>query len=256
MTNLFSQLKGLLFDIDGVLYVGDQVIPGAIETIAALKARQFPCRFVTNTTTQSLSSLQKKLVAMGFAIDQQEIISPPSVAVEYLRRMGQPTCWLLLNEDTKRDFKEFASCENAADAIVIGEIGDVWDYDLLNKAFAMIIDGAQLIALHKGRYWQVPEGLRLGIGAFVASLEYATGKQAVVVGKPSSSFFQRALDDLQLSPCEVAMIGDDVNSDIGGAQQCGMAGILVKTGKYRRELVACSPVQPDMVIESIADVQI
>ena len=138
------------------------------------------------------------------------------------------------------------------DFIVIGDAGDVFTYDRLNKALRLILDGAEILALEQDRYWMGADGLVLSTGPFVAALEYATGKNSVLMGKPSPDFFELALRDVNAQPDEAAMIGDDILTDIGGAQTLGMRGILVKTGKYRADLARGSVVTPDLVLDSIA----
>lgn len=113
--------------------------------------------------------------------------------------------------------------------------------------------GAKLIAIHKNRFWQTEHGLQMDIGGFIDGLEYASGVKAMIVGKPSPDFFQIALDDMGLNPCEAAIIGDDIDADVGGGQQAGLKGILVKTGKYRQSYAEASTVKPDLIIDSIMD---
>ena len=252
MANTLSNVKGILFDINGVFHVDNRPIEGAIETINQLK-NKFPCRFVTNTTTKSRETFHQSLVDMRLPIDESEIISAPYAAVLYLRQLNNPSCHLLLSESVKSDFAEFKQSDTNPDGVVVGDIGDRWSYEIMNRAFKMLNNGAELIALHKGKYWQAEGDLQLDIGAFVRGLEYASGKTATVVGKPSSSFFDLALAELELPAENVIMVGDDIDSDIGGAQKEGLRGILVKTGKYRRELVEDSDVKPDRTINSIAD---
>ena len=249
---LFSNIKGLLLDINGVLYVGNRLLPGAVDLIKTLRDRDMPFRVVTNNTTESLVALHKNLNMMGLAIKQHEIISATYAAVLYLRQMGQPKCFLLLDDEVLPDFQEFPVSETDADVVVVGDMGEGWNYRALNRAFYLVMRGAELIALHKGRYWQWEAGLQLDIGAFVAGLEYSTERTATVVGKPSSSFFKLALDDLGLPADAVAMVGDDIEADIAGAQSIGLKGILVKTGKYRDALTAKSGVTPDLTLESVA----
>ena len=249
---ILKQVEGFLIDLDGVLYIGDKPIKGAAETVSRLKAENFALRFVTNTTTQSLETLHKKLVALQLPIEKNEIISATQAAVLYLRQLGSPACFLVLSEDPKKDFAEFTQSDTNPDYIVIGDIGQQWNYDLLNRIFNMVIRGAEMIALHKGKFWQTEDGLQMDIGAFVAGLEYVTGQTATVIGKPSRTFFETALLDMGVKPARAAMIGDDIDSDIGGAQAAGMKGILVKTGKYREELVKKSNVKPNYVIDSIS----
>ena len=247
-----SALKGILFDLDGVLYTGSSAIEGAVEAIEKLRASHI-CRFVTNTSTLSLTSLQQKINKLGFAIPINEIISAPQATLFYLQRQQNPVCRLLLAEDVKQDFKEFHQSVAAANYIVIGDIGSTWSYTLLNQVFNDLMQGAKLIAIHKNKFWQTEHGLQMDIGGFVEALEYASGVKAMIIGKPSADFFQIALDDMGLKSSEVAMIGDDIDVDVGGSQQIGLTGILVKTGKYRQNYAEASNIKPDVLIDSIAD---
>ncbi|MDI1360569.1 TIGR01458 family HAD-type hydrolase [Methylotenera sp.] len=247
-----SALKGILFDLDGVLYTGSSAIEGAVEAIEKLRASHI-CRFVTNTSTLSLTSLQQKINKLGFAIPINEIISAPQATLFYLQRQQNPVCRLLLADDVKQDFKEFHQSEMAANYIVIGDIGSTWSYTLLNQVFNDLMQGAKLIAIHKNKFWQTEHGLQMDIGGFVEALEYASGVKAMIIGKPSADFFQIALDDMGLKSSEVAMIGDDIDVDVGGSQQIGLTGILVKTGKYRQNYTEASQVKPDLLIDSIVD---
>jgi HAD superfamily hydrolase (TIGR01458 family) len=245
-------IKGILFDLDGVLYVGLKAIDGAIDAVKKTRASGIACRFVTNTSTLSLTSLHQKINALGFDIAREEIVSAPQAALLYLKRQPNPVCRLLLAEDVKKDFLQFQQSDSEADHIIIGDIGDAWSYALLNEVFNCLIKGAKLIAIHKNKFWQTENGLQLDIGAFVTALEYASCTQAMIIGKPSPDFFRIALDDMGLEPMEAAIIGDDIDADVGGGQQAGLRGILVKTGKYRAAYTATSPVRPDLVINSVA----
>ncbi|MDC0835716.1 TIGR01458 family HAD-type hydrolase [Geitlerinema sp. CS-897] len=253
MTDAFPGIDAFLLDLNGVFYVGNRLIDGAVDTIKTLKLREIPCRYITNTTTQSIDTFHQKLLNLGLPIEKKDIISAPYAAVLHLRQMENPKCHLLLSEDAKREFSEFQQSDTEPDVIVIGDIGDRWDYNLMNDLFGMLVRGAELVALHKGRYCEGERGLQLDIGAFVTGLEYASGKTATVIGKPSASFFKLALSDLNRSPYNVALVGDDIYSDVGGAQKAGLMGVLVKTGKYRPELAQEAPVRPDRVLDSIAD---
>ena len=252
MNNL-AQIKGILFDLDGVLYVGSQRIDGALETINAVKNAGLKCRFITNTSTLCRESLKQKLDKLGFSIGLEEIISAPQAAKIYLQQVSNPVCHLLLADDVKQDFNGFKQSTKDANVVIVGDIGDAWSYQILNEVFNLLINGAELIAIHKSRFWQTEYGLQMDIGAFVTALEYASGKNALLIGKPSAKFFQMALNDLSLAADEVAIIGDDIDSDIGGGQSVGLTGILVKTGKYRQDYVANSKVVPDFVINSVTD---
>jgi HAD superfamily hydrolase (TIGR01458 family) len=247
------KIKGLLFDLDGVLYVGSRVIEGAIDAVERIRSSGIPCRFVTNTSTLSLDSLQQKINSLGFSIPKQELISAPQAALLFLQQQSDPVCRLLLAEDVKQDFKGFRQSDTDAEYIIVGDIGDAWSYRLMNEIFNCLMKGAQLIAIHKNRFWQTEGGLQMDIGGFIDALEYASNTEARIIGKPTRDFFRIALGTMGLQPEDTAIVGDDIDSDVGGGQQAGLRGILVKTGKYREGYVAASPVKPDFVIDSIRD---
>lgn len=249
-----QNMKGLLLDLNGVFYVANRLLPGAKEAIAALQKSGLPYRYVTNNTTQSTQSMSQSLQAMGLAIQPTEIMTAAYAAVLHLRQMGNPKIYPLLAPDAKQDFSEFTWSDTDAEVIVVGDIGDDWNYRIMNRAFRLMMKGAQLIALHRGKYWQWEAGLQLDVGAFVAGLEYATDQEAQVAGKPNPFFYKMALADLKLAAADVAMVGDDLEADVQGAQEVGMKGILVKTGKYRPDLAARAAVTPDEEIPGIGTI--
>ena len=246
--------KGLLFDLDGVLYVDSRAIAGAGDAVRRIKDRGIRCRFLTNTSTLTLASLHRKVQGFGLPIEPHEIISAPQAALRYLQRQGGGACCLLLADDVRCDFAQLRQVEiEQAEDIVLGDIGAAFTYELLNRVFRRLMQGSRLIAIHKNRYWETECGLRMDIGGFVAALEYATGREALVMGKPSPDFFRVALLDMGLEAADVAVIGDDIDSDVGGGQRAGVYGILVRTGKYRQAYVETSAVRPDCVVDSVAD---
>ena len=249
-----NELRALLCDLDGVLYVDDAALPGAIEAVATLRELGLGLRFCTNTTTRTREEVAGRIAALGFDITAAEILTAPRAAASYLRRSGLTACRLVLREAVKQ---EFAGLEAAAgtspEAVVLGDIGDRWNHALLEEIFGQLMDGAELVALHRGRYWQAEGRLALDIGLYVAGLEHATGRQATVCGKPAPSFFQAALDELGVTAAQAAMVGDDIESDVGGGQASGLGGVLVRTGKYRAQHAARSAVRPDLVVADIAE---
>lgn len=248
----YTSIKGFLLDMDGVLYVGDTLIPGASATLAFLRQHKLPFRFITNTTTSTPDELLNKLKRLGLDARREEIFSAVSATAKYLSLRGQPSLYLLVKDSVKPCFAQFPLNDVAPDFVVLGDIGDNWDYHTLNQVFNMLMRGSKLICMHRNKYWQAEEGLRMDIGAFVAALEYVANTRAIVIGKPVQAFFQFALASLQLPPDKVAVIGDDIEVDIGGGQSIGLQGILVKTGKYREELVQQASVKPEHVLSSIA----
>ena len=244
-------MKGVLFDLDGVFYVEEHVIAGGMDCLRWLKEQQIPYRFVTNNTTLSRKDLTAKLRQLGLTVQAEEIVSANYAGVLVLEQRKLRRCRLILRPEAQRDYP--THCIKSPDAIVIGDIGNRWDYDLLNELMNQVMDGAEIIALHKGRYHQGGNGLLLDSGAFVAALEHATGKQAVVVGKPNPTFFELASNTFGCNPDELLMVGDDLINDIGGAKQMGMHTVLVQTGKYRKRIVEASNIQPDGCIPSIKE---
>lgn len=249
----FSHIKAVLFDLDGVLYIGNQPLDGAVEAINMIRNAGIAIRFVTNTSTLSLASLQTKLNALGFNAVQAEIMSAPQATIEYLKHQPNPVCRLLLTDDVKQDFSQFKQSDTDAKYIVVGDIGNAWTYGMLNEVFNRLVNGAQLIAIHKNRFWQTEHGLQMDIGAFITGLEYASNSRAILMGKPSPHFFNMALRDLGLNAHQVMMVGDDIDSDVGGAQGAGLHGVLVKTGKFRETYAKISGIRPEAVIDSVAN---
>lgn len=202
-----THIKAVLFDLDGVFYVGKHLIPGGNKTLAWLRNQGVTYRFVTNNTTLSRRALVKRLQDLGLKISEDELLSANYAGVLQLKKMGFKRCRLILGEKAQVDYPD--SVKDNPEAIVIGDIGNAWDYTLLNELMNQILDGAELIALHKGRYFQTGSGLQLDSGAFVAALEHATGKKAYVVGKPNPLFFEMASTLLDAQPNEIVMVGDD-----------------------------------------------
>ncbi|TMW64902.1 hypothetical protein Poli38472_009069 [Pythium oligandrum] len=216
----------------GTLHVDDRVLPGVPAALARLlQDGRCGVRFVTNTTKKSRSDLISELHAIGLsAIDPSHVLASGGIARSLLeRRQLRPL--LLVDPSLQAEFDGLDQSE--PNAVVIGLAPMHFHYEKLNEAFRILLNGGSLIALHEGRYFAVKDGLNLGPGAFVKALEYAAGVQATVIGKPSVSFFQQALDDLGVAPEDAVMIGDDIRQDVNGAQAAGMHGILVRTGKYR-----------------------
>jgi HAD superfamily hydrolase (TIGR01458 family) len=248
-------VRGVLLDIDGVLYVEDEAIAGAVDAVKRLRDSGLILRFVTNTTSRSRASTLVKLRRLGFDVAENELITPAALAVQVCHRRGHRHVALFVASDVRADFAglEARAEGGGADAVIVGDLGDAWDYAALNDAFRLVIDGADLIALQKNRYWLRADGLSLDVGPFVAALEYATGRTATVVGKPAREFFEQVLEGAGVSAAEAAMVGDDVESDIGGALDAGLSAILVRTGKYREDHVAASGIAPTATVDSILD---
>ncbi len=247
-------VEGLLLDLSGVIYVQDEAVPGAAEALERLRAAGIPIRLVTNTTMRPRRSILERLQRLGLEADPAELITPATLAKRRCEEAGYESVALVVLDELLEDLDGLEENGDSADAVIVGDLGERWDYEVLNDAFRRLMDGAELIALQKNRYWETNDGLSLDAGPFVASLEYATGREAEVMGKPSPAFFELALGELGVSADRAAMVGDDVEADVGGAIDAGLAGILVRTGKYREDLVRDSGIEPTATVDSIADV--
>jgi HAD superfamily hydrolase (TIGR01458 family) len=254
MAAALEGVEGLLLDLSGVVYVQDEAVPGAAEALAKLRGNGIPIRLVTNTTMRPRRSILERLERLGIEADRSELLTPATLAARRCEEAGYESVSLVVLDELREDLQGLREEEGTVDAVIVGDLGDGWDYEVLNCAFRRLMDGADLIALQKNRYWETSEGLSLDAGPFVSALEYATGREAEVVGKPSDAFFQLALSDLGVDADRAAMVGDDVEADVGGAMDAGLGGILVRTGKYREDLVRQSGIEPTATVDSIADV--
>lgn len=246
-------IKAFLFDLDGVFYVDNHLIEGGNQTLSFLREKEIPFRFITNNTTKSRRKLAQKLCNLGLDVIEEEIISANYAGVLILDQLKITDCKLVLGAKAQEDYSHFKKEKQAPEAVVIGDIGGQWDYSLMNTLLQDLLNGAQLIALHKGRYFESEGELTLDAGAFVAGLEYASGTIATVVGKPNPTFFELATADFSCAPNEIVLVGDDFINDIEGGKKMGYITIMVQTGKYRPNLAKKAPIQPDVYLPSIAD---
>ena len=251
---MLSSVRVVLIDLDGVLYVEDEPVPGAHEAVERLRDGGRVLRFVTNTTSRSRPATLEKLRRLGFVLEDEELMTPAALAVRHCLDAGRRRVSLLMNEAVKDDFSSLQEDDDEPEAVIVGDLGEDFAYPVLNRAFRHVMAGAELIALQRNRFWQRADGLSLDVGPFVAALEYATSREAYVVGKPAPAFFGEVLRDAGFSADGAAMVGDDIETDIGGALGAGLAGVLVRTGKYRAEAVAASGIEPTATVDSIADV--
>lgn len=251
------EARALLIDMDGVLYQGEQALPGACEALDWLAVNRIPHLFVTNTTSRPRAALIEKLGRLKMPMDAGQILTPPVAAARWLRAHVKGRVALFVPDATRIEFE----CLEIADlsttlpvaAVVIGDYGEHWTFAALNQAFRWLMQEPKpvLIALGMTRYWRAEDGLRLDTAPFVAALEHATGQQAVVLGKPAAPFFEAALGQLGASASETLMIGDDIRADIDGAQKLGIRGLLVRTGKFRPEDLS-RDIHPAAVLDSFA----
>jgi HAD superfamily hydrolase (TIGR01458 family) len=249
-----------LLDLDGTLYSGGAAVPGAPETLDRLRRNGVPFRLVTNTTSRSRAMVVERMRGYGFAVEPEEIFTATLAGAALARDSGTRVVAPFLPAHALEDLADLQLVGGtsggrgaAPDAVMLGDLGERWTYGLLQEAFEYVMAGASMIALSRDRYWRKDDRLVLDVGPFAAALEYATGTDAVVAGKPSPAFFAAALASMDLrAPEEVAMVGDDLWSDVEGAQRAGLEGWLVRTGKFREEALRDSGITPNRVLASVA----
>ncbi len=224
------KIRGVLLDLSGVLYLADRVVPGAPEALARLRGAGLPLRFLSNMTRYPAARVREHLAGLGYRIGAEELFTPPRAVRGWLQAEGR-RCRLLVHPRLEGEFEGLV--DPAGDVLVVGDAAETFTYERLNTAFRALMDGAELVAMGDNRYFREPDGLSLDIGPFVHALEYASGRQARILGKPAAGFFHLAVADMGLAPDEVLMVGDDVESDVLGALEAGLQAALVRTGKYR-----------------------
>ncbi|HUF02304.1 MAG TPA: HAD-IIA family hydrolase [Gaiellaceae bacterium] len=245
----------ILLDIDGVLHVSGKPIPGAPEAVSELRDSGHSLRFVTNNSTRPRSGLSQDLREMGFTLEDEELQTTPGAAV---RELAGKRVLALVMSAIVPELDGLELVGHDAEAVLVGgcdetlEPNQVFSYMNMARAFSEVQMGASLYCLHKNTWWQTSRGPMLDSGAFVAGLEYATGVEAVVLGKPSPSYFAAALDALDAEPELTWLVTDDVEADVRGARLFGMRTALVRTGKFRPETLDTAEASPDIVVSSIA----
>src|SRR5579862_4653084 len=247
-------MAAILLDVDGVLHVSGEPIPGAVDAVRRLRSAGHRIRFVTNNTVMSRRELAEMLRGMGFTLEDDELQTTGGVAARVLQ--GKRVLALTM-PGILDDLEGLELIGMNADAVLVGgadeseEPGRIYSYLNLNRAFLELVAGAELYCLHRNRWWQTTSGPRLDAGAMVAGLEYASGIEATVLGKPSPEYFAAALEALDADPEMAWMVGDDVEGDIGGAAAAGLRTVLVRTGKFRPDDLDHTRISPDGILSSI-----
>ncbi|MEM7601517.1 MAG: TIGR01458 family HAD-type hydrolase [Verrucomicrobiota bacterium] len=242
--------KALFFDLSGVLYEGSQVVPGAREAVASARDLGLTIRFLTNTATKAREDVLDKLGRFGIEAEPTELFTAPTAAVAYaVEQKLRPFC--LVHEAIEDDFRELHEV-NAPNAVILGDARMRLHYDSLNRAFQLCMEGAPLIAIGKNRYFKTEANLQLDAGAFVHGLEWATGCDAIVMGKPGRPFYDAAVASTGFKADECLMVGDDIEGDILGATDAGLQAVLVGTGKFRAGDEIRVP-EGSKIIDSVAE---
>ena len=243
----------ILIDFDGIIRLGSKPAPDTGQFLKFLSEQKIPTYIISNSTLKTSDDIKNFLKENELDCEIPAMTSVDA-AINYVKNHYKKVS-VFCDENIKKNFSEFI-VDNNPEAVVIGDLGDGWNYETLNKIFRMVYNGADLIAMQKNKFWK-PDGVNLCLdaGAFISAIEYATGKESVLIGKPSPIYFYTALELLGFNKDEsFIMIGDDIETDIQGAEELGGTGILVYSGKTKYPLDPSVKIKPDYEAQNLIDV--
>ncbi|OHT92253.1 HAD-IIA family hydrolase [Mycobacterium syngnathidarum] len=262
-------IGGVLFDIDGVLVTSWQPIDGAAQTLRVLADNEIARSYLTNTTTRTRAQIADLLTEAGMDVAADEVITAAALTAEYVRdRYPGARCFLVNSGQIGEDMpgvdvvysSDFAgpAAPDTPDVVLLGGAGPEYNHLTLSWVYDWMAQGVPVVAMHRSTAWTTTDGLRVDTGMYLAGMEETSGRRATAVGKPAPEGFLAAASRLGVDPEEMYMIGDDLNNDVLAAQVVGMAGVLVRTGKFRQATLdrwAADEfaMQPNFVIDSVAD---
>ncbi|MGV0740111.1 HAD-IIA family hydrolase [Mycobacterium syngnathidarum] len=262
-------IGGVLFDIDGVLVTSWQPIDGAAQTLRVLADNEIARSYLTNTTTRTRAQIADLLTEAGMDVAADEVITAAALTAEYVRdRYPGARCFLVNSGQIGEDMpgvdvvysSDFAgpAAPDTPDVVLLGGAGPEYNHLTLSWVYDWMAQGVPVVAMHRSTAWTTTDGLRVDTGMYLAGMEETSGRRATAVGKPAPEGFLAAANRLGVDPEEMYMIGDDLNNDVLAAQVVGMAGVLVRTGKFRQATLdrwAADEfaMQPNFVIDSVAD---
>ncbi|MBU2492038.1 MAG: HAD hydrolase-like protein [Bacteroidetes bacterium] len=246
-------MKPLLIDMDGVLRIGQNPAKGLKEFIGFINESGITACILSNTTLSNAAQFKEFFNNNNIEVNFP-VMTCADAAYNYVKEKYK-TAAVYCSEPVRSMFREFET-EGMPEAVVIGDMWKAWDYKILNEIFIKVFNGAHLIAMQKNRYWKTQEdGLLLDVGPFVSAIEYATEKEAVLIGKPSKIFFEMGMKEINCSLNEgFLMLGDDLENDIFSAQKLGGKGILIYSGKTSFPLPEKSKIKPDYETKDLFEV--
>ncbi|OEK03007.1 HAD family hydrolase [Roseivirga sp. 4D4] len=247
--------KGFLIDQDGVIYVEDQMIPGADIFVKSLQDNNIPFTFMTNNSQRTPLDAVRKLEKMGIHVEEKNVYTSAMATAHFMaQQFPNGTAYVLGEGGLISSLHEngLTLVQNDPDFVVVGE-GINFTLEMVRKAIDFILEGAKFIATNLDASPRKKGWNNLGIASIVAMIEAATGKKAFSVGKPSPVMMRQARKYIGLATDEVTVIGDTLSTDIQGGVQVGYKTILTLSGMSSRDQLNDFPFKPDLVVESIAD---
>lgn len=247
-------IRGVLFDLDGVLEFKGKVYPGAVELIEELRRKDICIRILTNSTLKSRKSCADKLIQKGFTIYEEEIVTASFATARYLNKLKPKSCWIMLDGRGLDEFREYKQDMIHPEYIVLGDYRENFNFQNMNRALKLLLEGSKLIVMISEMVDHSMGDVELTVGAYGKMLEIASGAETIYVGKPSRYMFELAIQTMALPKSQLVMVGDRVGSDISGAKSAGIRSVLVKTGEYK-DGDQTKTARPDYIVDSIADLR-
>ena len=248
-----ADLKGVIFDIDGVLEFQGEVYPKAVEVVKTLMDKDICVRVITNSTLKSRVEAAAKLQTRGFPIEEEHVVTASYATAQYLKTLNPESCWVLQKGKGLEEFAGFHQTDQSSEYIVLGDYRDGFNFENMNKALANLLHGSKLIVMIPEKVDHSLGGVELTVGAYGRMLEDAAEIKATYIGKPNKYVFQMVQQTMQMDRSDILMVGDRVTTDIQGAQNAGMQSALVKTGEFRPKDLD-SEITPDYILESVDEV--
>jgi len=251
----FNKIKGILTDIDGTLYFKGASIPRAIDVVSKLREKGLKFLFFTNTDSKSPKTVLKTLQNYGFMIEEDEVFTPIIALKEFLSKYPTKKSYFVTTTEVEKEFQDYPRIEGSEipEFVIIGDFHDNWDVNRLNEAFKFVLKGAKLLGTQGNWYFLDRKGEPvIDTGSFVHMIAKAANVEPIIFGKPSKEYFLQALKKIKLRPGEVLVVGDDIESDIQGAKNAGIKGILVRTGKGQFFESSKSQIDPFKIIDSFS----
>lgn len=248
---------GYVFDLDGTVYLGDELLPGAEETLAALK-EQASVVYLTNKPLETPADYAAKLTRLGVRTPPEEVISSTDALLRYLGRHAPEARLFVVGEPTLISLLRSAGYEVVDEAggveVVVVSFDRTFDYRKLKIAFDAVNAGARIVATNPDAYCPTPDGGLPDCAAMLAAIEASTGARAeTVVGKPSPHMASTLLDRLGVPAGETLLVGDRLATDVRMANEAGMASALVLTGATGLEEALASPDRPDYILGGLGE---
>ncbi len=248
-----KSLRGVIFDVDGILVWQKKVCPGAITTINALRHKKIPIRFLTNSSLRSRESCANELQSHNINAQKKEIITASYATANYLHSIKAKSYWIMLEDAGLNEFANFSQNEINPEYIVIGDNRTRFNFTTLNRILRLLLKGSKLIAMNSGLVDASFGEIELNTGSWIGMLERGAGVEAILIGKPASYCFNLAVKSLHLHPEQVLMVGDSITSDILGAHNAGLPAALIKQGSFKKSDLD-NQIKPEYIYNSVDEI--